>query len=356
MGMYKFLSEVPRDAFGVVYGIIDVAQPGFIQYVGLAKNLPKRISSHWYGAKSDVDRPVCNWLRERLHDRKSVRFEILDFANDRQELNDKEVYWIARVREAGQAPLNIQPGGFNNWEFVPDQELRAKWSSQRRYGGVSSATLDEESVLEIRRMVASGMKYKEIATATGYGIQAIGHVARGESWGYIPWEPGTAPRVNLKYTGILTPEAIEDMFKMASEGIAIVDICKKHSRTRSRVTKVLKGYPELREKYDLDNPDVIEARKAAKYELIRDSLRGSKSPWAVIDEDQVRRIRYLVWRGVPYPIISEHTGVRQGNVNNIANGKSWDAVPWPIGPRPKMHKRPSKRGDYDHILFDPALE
>lgn len=316
----------------VIYGIYHVDTPEHIRYGGQTTvGLEKRKRGHLSAARTGSTLLSSTWIRDNGE---NVRFRVLAEAEDRNELNDLEIFWIAHLKAVGQAELNLLPGGGNSpRDWVPSDELRKRWSDQRRYGGVASTKLSVDEVLEIRMLSAQGFPDKEIASLFEGGVQCVGHILRGESWGYLPWAEGTAPRNNPARPQITVQEWDEICTGLAS-GKSVNSMAEKVGVSRTTINRYTRD-PEVRHKYGLDQPEVLEMRKRVKYLLSSQSLQGSNSREAGMDEGTVEKIKLLLWAGYSQREVANHFGVTQASVNLLSSGRSWRHVPWPIGPKRK---------------------
>jgi hypothetical protein len=120
-----------------MYGIIYLARNLTTQkiYIGQTKqSLNARISDHWCAARDmkriRLSRHFIYALRNQP-DPKNWEWKVLDEAEDREDLNKKEVYWIT-VLEACD-PLkgyNLQPGGYGGAGSPKGTESYKQWKAK----------------------------------------------------------------------------------------------------------------------------------------------------------------------------------------------------------------------------------
>lgn len=334
----------------VVYGIYHRLLPDHIHYAGQTKvGLPKRRRGHLSAARTGSKLPSATWIRDNWDD---VEFRILATADSPDKLNDLEIFWIAHLKELGQAELNLLPGGGNApKDWVPTEELRKRWSEQRRNGGIGTSRISVEDVLEIRRLSAEGFPDKEIASLFEVGVQGVGHILRGESWGYVPWEPGTEKRDKPARVPLSFDEWDEICSRLA-KGETVVSVARDLSVTRSTISRYLRQNPEVRVRYQLDSPEVVAARKQSKYLSTSKSLSGSKSPGAGMSEREAELVKRLLWLGYGQQAVSDRFGVTKNSVNLLSSGRSWRHIPWPIGPRPRPNGPKKSWDEYAESLLN----
>lgn len=322
----------------VIYGIYHAESPEHIVYAGQTRvGLKKRQRGHLSASRTGSNLPSAKWIRDNVD---NVRFKVLDVAETADKLNDLEIFWIAHLKQLGQAELNLLPGGSNNpRDWVPSEDLKMRWSQQRRYGGIGTSRISTEDVLEIRRLGAQGLPDREIASLFDIGVQGVGHVLRSESWGYVPWEPGTAPRKNPAPPR-LSDATWDDICRHVAEGKTVSEASQTYGVSRSAISRYISN-PSVRSKYKLDTPEVKEARKRSKYLLTSRALQGSNSPEAGMTDEIALEVKKFLWEGYSQKDISAHFGITRVSVNLLSSDRSWRHVPWPIGPKrnPKGKKK-----------------
>lgn len=63
---------------------------------------------------------------------------------------------------------------------------------------------------------------------------------------------------------------------------------------------------------------------------------GSKNHFSTSDEATVAAIKRRLWDGNPPSLVADEFGKSRNFISHINNGRTWRAVPWPIGPRCKV--------------------
>lgn len=109
----------------VIYALVSTREPEHYRYVGQTRSsLQRRRSRHLYEARQGDARDVFEWIRGELadgHDIQLVPVEECDSSDD--VLNEREQYWIERLRSEGHDLRNMIRGG----TYVPlSDEGRAK--------------------------------------------------------------------------------------------------------------------------------------------------------------------------------------------------------------------------------------
>jgi len=129
IALMKFLSGVwdgPRGAKGYSYGTVylvfcEVSGKGYVGQT--VQDLQARWRSHRYGQ--------CHALRAAIHKYGADSFTILPlgYASDKDDLDSKEIAWIAAFRTVAPGGYNLELGGSNG---KPSLETRRKQSAAHK--------------------------------------------------------------------------------------------------------------------------------------------------------------------------------------------------------------------------------
>lgn len=322
----------------IIYGIFHREDPSHVHYAGQTRvGIDRRRRGHLSAARTGSTLPSSTWLREN---EPNAVFRVLHTLDDAAGLDEKEIETIAYLWSIGQAELNLLPGGGNTpSDWVPSDDLKKRWSEQRRYGGIATSQLTVSNVLEIRRMFASGLPDREISSLFNVGVQGVGHILRNESWDYLPWEPGTAPRNNPARPKVTDAEW-DEVFSSLARAETVMSISTRLNISRGAISKKVRMDPERADRFGLNDPGIQAARKSAKYALTSASLQGQKSREAQMTDGDALIAKALLWSGYSQRDVALHLGVSKNAVNLMSSGASWKHVPWPIGPKrhPKRKK------------------
>lgn len=322
----------------LIYTVSDRQEPDRVRYVGqTSAGLSKRRSGHWGHVAEGRGLPISNWLRKRIDRRDDVVFETVATADSRDEVDELEILWIAKLKSIGQCDLNILPGGNSMDGFTHSERTREMWREQRRYGRVASSVLTPELIIDIRRMSCSGATDGEVAARFGVSGSAVGHIMRGESWGYIPWGSGTHKRENSRSRPNLSIDEVAILGELLRSGKSVKGISAEMNINPHRISKYL-AKDDFRLKYELDSFEV-KSRRVASASLEKSiSNGGDNSRDSKIDSAIAAEVKRMLFMGHRQIHISEDLKVSRAIVQAIDSGKSWRHVPWPIGPRPRPYR------------------
>lgn len=314
----------------VVYGIYRQDEPERIRYVGLtSKTARLRLIAHWHKVNEGAVSPLHSFMRK--HGKEAVRVRVIEQVPTLEDLNEREIHWIAHFRGLGQADLNILSGGNQAFGHRRTEEQKLKLTLDRR------AIYHErfaETVLAIREAVCiNGLTYPEVAKLTGVGQQAVGHIMRNESWDHVPWAPGTQP--NSKKSPRYSEDTRSELVTRYLAGEPWEEIEAALSVSRSRGQTLISEFIR-----DSENSEALrverERRKKSKYEITSRKLQGENARNTELTDDAVAEIKAQLWRGVRPSEIESEYGLSRSVVGGIAREVSWSHVPWPIGPRMKQ--------------------
>lgn len=89
-------------------------------YIGqTTQNLESRIKGHIKESKQDNNRPFLNSIKK--HGIDNFTFEIIDYADDVDDLNNKEIYWINHFNSLAPNGYNVTGGGQGTKKISTDE-------------------------------------------------------------------------------------------------------------------------------------------------------------------------------------------------------------------------------------------
>jgi hypothetical protein len=117
-----------------IYGLSHPGRPGIPRYVGQAAvPLKQRLGQH-LGLARGQSRcwhvPVYKWIRKLLRSGRAPTITAIERVRAGR-LDDRERYWIARLRQEGHRLLNVLPGGVRK-PGEPSPAAGKKWSFASR--------------------------------------------------------------------------------------------------------------------------------------------------------------------------------------------------------------------------------
>jgi len=117
-------------------------------YIGqTTKNLEKRIKGHVNESKKDKNRPFLSSINKYGVD--NFVFEIIDFADNLNELNDKEIYWINFYNSVSPNGYNVTGGGQGD-KTIGTKELGKRISEGLKNSEKWQTLLNDDEYLKKR--------------------------------------------------------------------------------------------------------------------------------------------------------------------------------------------------------------
>lgn len=206
---------------GYIYGVRCTCHPeDGIRYVGQTViSIQSRKSVHFWNARTKESRSYrahfSNWIRK--HGSENVEFFTLEETTE-ERIDEREIYWIARLREEGAKLTNLLSGGgqarghkrpayansmrgennpmfgkdrrelmkyARSFQKPPSEVTKAKWSEQRKGEGNGRAVLTEELVRELRKKENTYGMLSEWSREHGVTPQSAWAAYHGKTWKHV---------------------------------------------------------------------------------------------------------------------------------------------------------------------------
>lgn len=108
-----------------------------IKYIGLTTTGVTRLYGHWRDFKSNKTGKIIRikaWIRKLKSNGKKFTVEYLDYADSKEELIEKEIYWIKYYKDLGIELLNHNEGGYIPHKRSYSEEERQLISERTKIG------------------------------------------------------------------------------------------------------------------------------------------------------------------------------------------------------------------------------
>lgn len=212
-------------------------------YIGLSKNIEKRIQEHFNRAFRPNDKEYEKSLYRaiRKYGRENFSQKVLEECS-LENLKEKEIFWISKFDTYANGYNETIGGEIGNMQFG---------------GNHSRAKLTTKDVIDIRRRYNLHERHMDVYKLYSHKIQknGFGKVWRGESWKHLMMEIYTENnkkfhRNNLSMKGSingmakLTEKDVLDIRKRKSNGELSLDIYKTYEQklTYKSFYNVYAGY------------------------------------------------------------------------------------------------------------------
>jgi group I intron endonuclease len=165
--------------YGIIYKATNV-ENGKV-YIGKSvRDMEKRRRQHEYDAKRGSEVHFHRALRKYGTD--AFKWEIIDTATTKDELDEKEKYWIAHY-DAVNNGYNMTEGGEGVLGWKPSEETRRKWSKTRK--GKFEGEKHPQAVLtekDVEFIYTSGLKGNELAEKFNVANSVIYNIKNKIAW------------------------------------------------------------------------------------------------------------------------------------------------------------------------------
>lgn len=210
-----------------IYAFIDISGKPF--YVGKTYNIKKRMQEHWYEIRYGSMLPKYNKLRKLLkenEDKKINDFYIILEDDIESDISDeREIFWIAKLREDGYNLKNLTDGGEGGISTIPglseklskihtgskrSEQAKMRMSESRKGMKFSEEHKNNLSIARKKRITTIETRQKASKTSKG--------------------------KINIKIYKLISPDGMEHT---TSNGLTV--FCEEHNLNLPNLMKVLKG-------------------------------------------------------------------------------------------------------------------
>lgn len=132
---------------GAKSGIYALLDGDVIKYVGQSKNIKKRYAQHCSIMQCRSNRDVHKWIRQLIETGRTPSLQILEITDA---LDEREIYWIAKLRDEGTVLLNMAAGG-KDMSHLKRAKKNMPWGN--KWSPV------QRRLIEIRQCEKSILKY-----------------------------------------------------------------------------------------------------------------------------------------------------------------------------------------------------
>lgn len=232
IGIYKFTNKINNKS-----------------YIGQSVNIEKRKKEHIQNINNyKIDSTLYQALRK--YGIMNFSFEVLEEC-DKQELNEKEKYWI-QYYDSYNNGYNMTPGGDFNPSNVPEivqkrtekllynKEINAKLSHKGSENG--NAKLTEADVTEIRKAFAQGKQISEVYPLYQEKISYSGfqYCWLGKTWKEVMPEVFEQRKAENNGGSKTSRNEIYQLRLDYMNGLTNKELQKKYNKTYETVRRIIK--------------------------------------------------------------------------------------------------------------------
>lgn len=209
----------------LIYAFVDDLGKPF--YVGKTYNLEKRLKEHLYEVKKDNNLPKYNKIRKLLKDNIQIEdlIKILENNIDFEVINEREIYWISKLKSEGYKLKNLTDGGEGAINTIPG--LSEKLKNLKTGKKLSKET--KEKISNSKK----GKKFTE-EHKINLSISRKKRITKDET--RIKASKTSKGNINTKIYKLTDPSG--NVF-ITKNGLS--DFCEKNNLSRPNLLKVIKG-------------------------------------------------------------------------------------------------------------------
>ena len=148
------------------------------QYVGQTIDLTKRLSAHRKAGKPGIGKAI------QKYGWRNFSVEVIEECENRDELNEREIFWIAKLNTKAPNGYNLTEGGDGNCGYVASEETRKKLSAAGRRRQVTAETRKKLSESQKGKIISEETRAKMSAVMKAKGIKPPPRT------GKEPWNKG----------------------------------------------------------------------------------------------------------------------------------------------------------------------
>lgn len=217
------------------------------KYVGqTTKTIEKRFKGHIRASKNLKNNFII-YQAFRKHGIENFIIELLDTANNKIELNEKEVFWISKLQTFGTLGYNMTPGGNFRGEITPETIEKSRQSNIRRF-------------LNNPELKLKAAEWGKMAVLTEEGREKKRQFMKGKQYG-------------LGSTHVVSEEARKAISK-AQKG----KIVSKETKEKFKISRTGKGMGERNAMADPEKREKVRQSKLGRKKIYREDGTSYMSP------------------------------------------------------------------------------
>lgn len=239
------LANPPYRYVNVIYGLAVLSNPETIRYVGQSVDLKQRIHGHKQSTRL-VNTPLYLWLR-KYSDQDLIVY-ILEYVDEREDLDDAEIKWIALLDtyiKSNNQGLNCDEGGkgVNSYGYKHSQGTKNILSNTFKGENSRTAILTEEQVYMIRKKYFSSENLQsELAEEYGVSRSTIAGIIKRRKWKHLPMSlEEESYKGRISHKAKLSASDVLDIKKRLSLGETASSLSKEFSVSRATIYFIKSG-------------------------------------------------------------------------------------------------------------------
>lgn len=260
---------------GGIYKIINT-NTGKI-YIGSAVDLRRRLYAHLKSLRRNSHDNTYLQNAWNKYGEDSFEFSVIEIVDDKSKLLEVEQKWINQTlcykRDKG---YNISPTAGSTLGLKHTKEQRLKNSLAKRGSKSPNHTIDESIAKEIKLKLKDGLGIKEVSEIMNVNYDVVKSIKQGKAWNHVLPEIDLS-NINLKKK--LNEDEVLEIKKMLNEDKKVKEIAKVFGVSYRTVSAIKNGNiwsgvgekVKAKKRKKLNIEDVIEIKK-----MIRDGYSNKE--------------------------------------------------------------------------------
>lgn len=347
-----------------IYKIVNIINGK--QYIGKSVDIKRRWKEHKRALKGNYHRNIYLQRAWDKYHEKNFKFKIIQLVRDKEELNNREIYWIKELKTLStENGYNLTSGGEGE---SPNQDVRNRikntlieyYNNNPEAREKSRSTFDnyykehpeerkrykltEQSILKMKESLKGRIPWnkgmpcsKETKEKLSMALKGNVPWNKGIPTNVIPWNKnkrgykihteefkikiGNLSRGELNGFSKLTNSDVIKIKEMLSQGITGKIISDTFGITETNVSSIKNGQSWSHIKLESITNDEIKNIKSH-----REGIKGSKNIKSKLKEEDVIQIKKLIHNGYTNIEIAKKYNVSPSTISDIKRNKIWSQI------------------------------
>ena len=304
-------------------------------YIGITNDLAGRLAEHWAEAKRGEKSVLNNTIRK--YGKEQFIIIKIDDAKTRDEVCEKEAYYIQTLKTKRPHGLNMTDGGEGVIGLEISEETRAKKRLAHQGDKNGNCKLTEQDVIDIRKLYSQGgiSQYK---LAEKYSVyrSTISSIIRGRLWPCISDGILTAceikERTHKSHKRTHKGENSKSIFtefdvislreRYKNENISFCQLAKRYNASPSCIGRIIKGETWSHIRTGILSSIELEGIQSE----IRKRIARERNNRKLKKEDVLNIRKRYVKENISQAQLGREFGVSKNQIHRIVHRNSWTYI------------------------------
>lgn len=334
------ISKIVAERYGVIYKAINKSNNKV--YIGQTiQNLKKRIQGHvstanWGGG----EKRNSYFMRAlRKYGRDGFIWSVIDFADTKEELDTKEVFWIKQYNSNNpDRGYNMTSGGegtvgFKHSEATKELLRKQKLGKRKsvkdierlrvRMQGTNNprASLTYDEVIKVKSLLTKGVNTHDISRLLGISRDSVSRIKLGKAYTNVEYPGFTIDKSKRSVHRYFTDEQVIEIVKLLlAQKLTYDEIAELFSATKKSIADIA-----IRKTYTNVKLPVAIEKEFNNYKRVK--VKGAKPIKKKLSDTDVLAIyNSYVYDGDSVSSIANTFGVGKTTVIRILSGEAYTHV------------------------------